>query len=318
MLDKQMQTNQDESDIVGEFIFLQYLIIEMKLREAEKTVQFRRPAEQFNAIETIEKRIESYQLEMNAKFELSFQQKLDQYKAIELNKVQFDFDKKYQFVIDKMNSEHDMETDLLRKQYEHDLESQLYVLKQKVVIVEKENSQIRKHSIQTSTEKLNQESNERLDQEDALNKLILEKQLLIESNKANEEKIYAMKMDAERTGIKMLEELSTSKIQLQKDFVSHYTALEIDKGKLEAESKRIDEYKREIFDQKFIIDAQVKDIDGLRKQNMELDFKNDTLIRENKNVINENRDLHLKRETQTTTSSVEFEIMSLKKFDYES
>lgn len=272
-----------------------------------------KPQEAFNAIQTIEKRIESYQKEMNENFELSFKEKLDQFKSIELNRVQFEFDKKYQFTIDRMNSEHEMELDLLKIQYEHDLESQIYLLKQRVVIVEKENTQIRKHSIQTSTEKLYQESNERLNYEEELKTLLSEKQHLLNKNKEYEEMIYDLKLQGDKSGIKMLEELSTYKIQFQNEFSSQYTAFEIEKAKLQVELKRLDEYKRELFDQKFVIDAQSKDLDSIRSLNRELESKNDALTRENRNVIDENRDLLLKREIQPGTSSVEFEIMSLKK-----
>ncbi|KAI9091440.1 hypothetical protein DFS34DRAFT_324976 [Phlyctochytrium arcticum] len=253
-----------------------------------------------------------YQQTIEDRLRAEMEQQLTQFRSLELSQMRLDEKQRHQSEIKQVRLELERQHHEIKAQAEAALEKERQRLSEREKELESANMQLRQNILEENNKALIKEVLSRTDAELSAKEIKMERDSLQRKYEEVVTQLSQFQNLKERYAEKLQESMAQYKINVNKEYSSLVSSVEIDRAKIEAEqvllqerARQIDKIVTEVHRDKEMVSSMQQEVKEAREQAL-------AYRREKEAAEYEKKELKLQVMSHKTSSALEFEIQSLK------
>jgi hypothetical protein len=302
VMDQQSQTNVEIDDL-----------LHMKLRGIDQSVRFQAQEHDKRQLHLLEDRLRSVQNELEDRFQKQLEEQVASYKQVELARMKLEEKKQYQ--VELSRQQRLFEEKILEEEAKHlnAIETERHSLKEREREMERNYLKLKQEMLDENHNSIFKEKQLRHETELLARQLEMERNQLQKRMEDVQKQVDSLSQFKEKYTQKMEESMAQYKIDLNKEYSSMLSSVEIEKTKLDADRMMLNE--RQAAVEKMLAKIHETEAESARYR-LEVQDLNQRLEEVNKQkeeISLQSKEYQLQLLTQKGSANLEFEISSLKR-----
>jgi myosin heavy subunit len=302
VMDQQSQTNVEIDDL-----------LHIKLRGIDQTVRFQAQEHDKRQLLLLEDRLRSVQHELEDRFQKQLEEQIASYKQVELARMKLEEKKQYQ--VELTRQQRMFEERLLEEEAKHlnSIETERSSLKERERELERNYLKLKQEMLDESHNSLFKEKQLRHETELLARQMEMERNQLQNRMQDVQKQVDSLSQFKEKYAQKMEESMAQYKIDLNKEYSSMLSSVEIEKTKLDAERMMLNERQAAVEKMLAKIHETEAESARYRLEVQDLQQRLEELNKQKEEISLQSKEYQLQLLTQKGSANLEFEISSLKR-----